>query len=248
MKRVSVDGACIVAYSSWPRDKIMFWHDWHKQFCPNVKVFQVIEPMSKVEPIQHPDIIPIHLDRRIIYTCGDMLWFDMLSTEYKYFLFMEHDSFCIKPCIEDCLNAMYRQRPEIHCMHAALQTKAEHRKVQNYGAVQKHYGINRHDVRWCHTCTVIMSRYGLEMYHKHLVPLIYSELTVPNIFKMLNCGMENPYMETVTNRSNELHMDEISQCQRDSHRGFIHAVKNYNMLSDVFNFKHPYDRNILAVK
>jgi hypothetical protein len=237
----------IVCSSSWPKEKILFWHDYHKQFCPNVKMMQVIPPMSTAEIIQHEDVTPLHMDTRIIYLSGDLLWANWLESPYDNFVFMEHDAFMLKPVLAELFDYMRKQSPRLECLFGPLQSKQEHRKLHHYSAIVKFYHFLPEDVRWCHSNSTLITRKGLETYHKENYCFAGSELTVPAIFRSKKSGCENRYINVLTNRASPLGWDDLVFARGDKASGFVHAVKDYNSISKLTGFNSGYDKGILGI-
>mgnify|MGYP001565936118 CR=1 FL=1 len=235
--------AVIVCHSSWPKEKLMFWHDFHKQRCPNVKMVQAIPPCSDREPVAHEDFTSIKLDPRILFMCCDFFWFNWLETKYEYFMFMEHDCFMIHDAMQECINHMRRNKLE--CLHAPYQDKEEHRKEGYYANVSKAYGIHRKAIRWCLPNAVLMTRKGLERYRDKVINFAGSEMTVANVF-MNNGGGENPFISILTNRSGILREYEWKDSIGDVNQRFYHSVKDYNNVVRFTGFGKEYDKKALG--
>lgn len=222
----------------------MFWYEYHKLFCQNVKIVQAIPPASGRAPEKHEDFESIKIDPRVWFQAVDLFWARWLDSDYDRFIFMEHDAFIIRPFLVEAFE--YMKRRGLHCLFPPIQTKHEHRKDAMRPLLAREWDAKIEDMVWCLPNCVLMTRSGLEMYYNGIVPFVHSEVMLPNLFIHHKKGAENPWIYKEQNRSGVLQQYELIDASTRSESCVIHSVKDYNNITRHFGWTNGESREILG--
>lgn len=232
----------VCTVSSFNKNKIKYWYDYHKTKCSNVHIMH--NRYDDHDFVEHNDFIKIDYPICVLYSVGIMMLFRYIH-EYDYIVIMEHDAFITGNWLDRYINTM--KQNNVNAAIPIVQYKKEHRKEFAYGYMCQKHGWNLDNYKWTLSNCYILDKKAIKVISDNYDGMMGVEVAFCNLLmNQCNC-IENEYMNTRHNRSGVLQYHELINFHNSINKdAVLHSIKDYNNIKMLTGFDNGTDEKVLA--